>query len=372
MAESSAITSDGGYFYVDSEFPTGPISHNVTFGFNGYKQTIKYALFDTPNGLENWPSTAEYRFSIHDYNASNLKAFNWHNYELGKVKSNVSSNLNFILADTIKFNDQWIIMAGINRTTIDIKNYDTVTGDLADKYKKSDLTPTFSLIFKPIQNISTYVSYIESLEQGTIVGETYKNAGSILEPLKSEQYEVGVKAEFNNMLMTLAAFQIDKGLQYSDDNTRFGTYVQDGRQVHRGIEATLQGKLLDKLTMLGGFTLLDPKVKKTSNPLIRGKGPIFVPKVTASLYSEYDLDFIDGLTMTGGVYYVGKSPANVQNTLTMSPVTTLDFGLRYKANIFSTTATFLFNVTNITDKRYWTEMSLGSPRAFAFSAQFEF
>ncbi|MDR1086348.1 MAG: TonB-dependent receptor plug domain-containing protein, partial [Deltaproteobacteria bacterium] len=98
MAENAVRTSEGGYFYIDSEFPTGPVSHNVTLGFNGYKQTTKNSVFDTPTGRTNWPSTAAYQFSIHDYNASNLKAFNWYQYESGKKKSNVSSNLNFLLA----------------------------------------------------------------------------------------------------------------------------------------------------------------------------------------------------------------------------------------------------------------------------------
>ena len=57
------------------------------------------------------------------------------------------------------------------------------------------LTPTFALMYKLTPRTMAYASYIESLEPGSSVGATYANFGALLDPLKSKQYELGIKTE---------------------------------------------------------------------------------------------------------------------------------------------------------------------------------
>ncbi|MFV7791632.1 TonB-dependent receptor domain-containing protein, partial [Aliarcobacter lanthieri] len=78
-------------------------------------------------------------------------------------------------------------MVGVNYATIINTSYI----QSSKKYDVSKLTPTLSLIYKPLENLTTYATYIESLEQGTIVGSNYANENEILDPYKSKQYEVG-------------------------------------------------------------------------------------------------------------------------------------------------------------------------------------
>ncbi len=40
-----------------------------------------------------------------------------------------------------------------------------------------------------------YASYVEALEPGSVVGILYANRGEVLSPIKSKQYEVGIKTE---------------------------------------------------------------------------------------------------------------------------------------------------------------------------------
>ena len=128
------------------------------------------------------------------------------------------------------------------------------------------------------------------------------NAGQILAPQVSEQYEVGAKATVGETLFTLAFFNIDKPNNYKNS---LGYYTQDGRQENNGMEFSVTGKVVPELTVVGGITLLDPKVKKTSVAANEGNAPTNVAKQLAKVYAEYDLDAVPGLALTGGAYYTG-------------------------------------------------------------------
>lgn len=53
----------------------------------------------------------------------------------------------------------WSALVGANYASVIDTNYRVNT-----KYDKSELTPTLSIIYKPIEDLTTYTTYIESLE----------------------------------------------------------------------------------------------------------------------------------------------------------------------------------------------------------------
>jgi iron complex outermembrane receptor protein len=365
-AISARYIYDSAYAYLDTSFNTFGIDHTLTIGVNGYFR-------ETQSGLGGFSQIGpQITLPIHGYNSSTQHNPGiWDIKSLTFKKTAVEANYNFLLGDDIKINDQWSVLAGLNWVHFDTQNY-SASGSKTTSYVKSAVTPTVSVLFKPQPNITSYITYMESLEQGQIVGQTYQNAGEILKPLSSYQYELGIKADVSKMLLTLALFHIDKSLQYSHDGTNTGRYVQDGRQVHQGIEFTLQGKLFDDLALYGGATYLRPKIKKTNDPRYAGKEPNAVSKVMGKLYSEYNAPFLDGLTFTGGIYYMGSAYADRLNTKKIKAYTTGDLGLRYTTDYFGFSTTFRLNVTNITNERYWAAVSnetfyLAQPRTLMFS-----
>jgi iron complex outermembrane receptor protein len=67
----------------------------------------------------------------------------------------------------------------------------------------------------------------------------------VLAPQRSHQVEIGAKAALDNGInLSAALFQIRQGLEYTDAND---TYVRNGRETHRGIELTAQGKATQAL-----------------------------------------------------------------------------------------------------------------------------
>ncbi|MCG3718746.1 TonB-dependent receptor, partial [Aliarcobacter butzleri] len=235
-----------------------------------------------------------------------------------------------------------------------------------------EVTPSVSLIFKPFEDLTTYVTYMESLENGTTVGDLYSNAGEIFDPYVSKQYEVGTKYSVSeNLLLSSALFRIEKANSYEEQTTPKPTLTQDGLEIHQGLELTATGKVTDNLTIVGGGTIMNLEIDKAKEN--QGKKPPEVASKMAKLYAEYDIFAVKGLTVTGGAYYTGESYRDGANTDIIPSYTVYDGGLRYKTKLDKYPTTFIMNVTNLTDKKYWrSSTSFGEPRNLAFSMKMEF
>ncbi len=364
------VTTDGGSILLDADFDTGVIEHLVTVGFYGdINERTQFnggGWIVQPGGPFNVnnppvlivpppaPTAASYR-------------------------ANESTYANYIIADDIRFGKKWSALVGVNRSTIDTKDYNAL-GVGTSSYRDTRLSPTAALIFKPVETVSLYVSYMESLEKGgtaplTSGGFPVVNAGQSFPALVSEQIEVGAKARVHGILFTGALFQIDKGLQYTDVSVpSLPVYVQDGRQVHRGFEFTATGKATEQLTLVGGFTLLDAQVKdNASNPLLEGKTPADVAEVFGKLYAEYDVGDRSGLILTGGLFYTGEQYVNALNTDEIPDFITGDLGFRYETKVSGLPLTFRCNVANVTNENYWLKSNyVGAPRTVRVSTTIEF
>ncbi len=286
-----------------------------------------------------------------------------------------STKTSILIGDDITFNEQWSLLAGVAQTRIAFDVY--AWGGLYDKTAE---TPTLSLVYKPQSWLTTYASYIESLEQGGQAALQYNglpvvNAGEIFDPLLSEQIELGAKANIGNVLFTAAIFEIDKALQYYDlTNPSIPRYVQDGRQVHAGMELTAIGKVTDHLTLIGGVTWLDAKIEKQQQtPALEGKRPQEISDQFAKLRIEYNFPGLQQLTLIGGVQYYSERFADTLNTDEMGAYSLVDAGVRYQTNLINSPLTLRFEVRNLSGEDYWVNTSsLGEPRTAVFSANISF
>ncbi len=377
MGSREKFVTDGGFAYLDAQFETFSIEHKLTTGVNGYYQTTYYGIFDNPHGAVTdgymiYPRTPTYRFDIDDYTSSKVTIPNWDTKHAPLKKAMYYYNVNYILGDDIIFTDRISMMAGMNYSIINQRNYHPILGSFTNNYTKKAFTPTISLMFKPLRNMTTYVSYIQALERGQMVAPTYENGGQTLPPLISDQYEIGFKADFSTVFLHMSLFRIQKPNQYSDNGTLYGKFVQDGRQVHQGAELTITGRFFKKLTVLTGGTYFDANVEKSNNKALVGKTPPFVPQFLAKIYAEYDTP-LDGLTLTGGVFHTGESWANTMNTTKVPYYTTADVGFRYKTRVYDYfDMKLIMNITNVTDLDYWAGQTIGTPFTLSFSVLADF
>lgn len=362
------IKNYGANIYLDLTFDTLSVNHNLTMG---YSTNISKRFRSTDHAISQNLSSD---FDIKDI--KNLSEPDWSSLrKIGTTSRSPFSKIqynNILIGDDIILNEQWSALVGVNYASVIDTSYRANT-----KYDKSELTPTLSLIYKPFENITTYSTYIESLEAGTIVGSTYQNEGDILDPYKSKQYEIGAKYSLldEKVLLTSALFRIEKANSYEDTTTTTlkPILTQDGEQIHQGIELGITGKVTDNLTIIAGGTLIDLSVEKVEDKALEGKKPINAASKMAKLYSEYEISQIKGLAITGGAYYTGKSYGDRANKDVLPSYTLYDAGLRYKTKLDKYPTTFNLNVQNLTDEVYWTRNNmLGDPRSVAFSMKMEF
>ena len=366
--ETETLTTQGNLF-LDLSFDTGFIKHKSTVGY--FIDHIEYSSRAPGNGTFTFPSTAIFSFANPGYSPDpHVFIDTTSPYRTTQEITRQTA----IFADQLNFTPRWSLLAGVSYAKIEDKQYSATTGTLTSDYDKGEFTPSVALMFKPIPEVTTYVSYIEALEEGPIAPSTAANATEQLKPFMSSQIEVGVKSLVGGMALNAAVFWIERANSYTNSANVF---TEDGREVHLGGEFSFSGKVTDELTLLGGFSILKATIEKTSTPTLQDKTPQAVPESLARLYAEYAVPAVPGLTFTGGVSYTGKQFVNDPNTLSIPYVFTEDVGVRYQRRVLGQATTLRLNANNVTDENYWTSkgggmLYLGSPRTITASATVQF
>ena len=377
-----------GNCFLDATFATGFLAHKVTLG---YAQDYVENLNPFPNQNLTYTSSG-FVSSLADPSYAPYSSFNdpkGNSITVSPISSGppyrtteTTTYRTILLGDQIKITDRWGLLLGATVATIEDHNWDVVTGTSLPGVNQIALTPTVALTYKPIPSLTTYCSYTESLQNaGTVpFGVGYLNQGDALTPYLARQEEIGVKAVVGKVNLTAALFHIDKAAYSVTSDNR---YTEGGTEVHQGVEFTATGKITRDWTITGGFTLLHAEIEdqqiSKSGVSLSGKTPDGVPQQVAKLYTEYVLPFVSGLSLVGGISYVGREYVDAtanknMDTLTIPSVMTGELGCRYKTKISGHDVTLRFDVTNVTGENYWTSkgdnmLYLGEPRTFVFSAE---
>lgn len=345
-----------------AHFDTGPVKHNVALQASIYQDRLAQASNSGTAILSNIYSPVASP-------AQNIAAPS----QVPKISS--SQLVGVALADTLSvLNDRVQLTAGVRQQQVESNNFSTSTGAKTSSYDKSAVTPLVGVVFKPVQNVSLYANYIEGLSKGDIAPAAASNAGQVFAPYKAKQHEVGVKVDFGNVMATLAAFRITK-----PSGQLFGTvYAVDSEQRNQGLELTVAGEPLKGVRLLGGVTYLDAELTKTNSAATVGNRPVGVPTWMANVGTEWDLPWVRGLTLTGGVNFTGREYVNQENTQSVPSWTTVDLGARYTTSVYGKSTTIRAGLFNAFDRKYWSGVasfgtfSLGAPRTLYASATVDF
>jgi iron complex outermembrane receptor protein len=276
-------------------------------------------------------------------------------------------------SDTVSFNDQWSLIGGLRYIRFDQGNYNN-SGIKTANYKRNPVTPTVALMFKPVPALTTYLSYVEALEQGGTADATKANAGATLPPLKSKQVETGIKFEQERWSATAALFRMQRGNEYTNSANY---YVQDGEIRHQGIDLSGNYDVTRELTLAGGLMLLDAKYQNGTAELT-GKRVTGSPHMQATLALRYRVPGVEGLIVNAGGRYVGQSKLNTNdNQLDLSAYTVFDTGAIYRTRLGSKDVTFNAQIQNLANRRYWVYngnnyVFAAAPRTLSLNARVDF
>ncbi|MBY7813016.1 TonB-dependent siderophore receptor [Vibrio fluvialis] len=373
VREDTVMSGDTG---VRHEFSTGSVGHTVVVSGSVYQSRSKNAYV---------MSSSTDVGSLYDYDSLDQFAGLYYGGSLSDPKETERVTYSSAaLADTLSlFDDQVKVMLGARLLRVETKSFDYNSGDESSSYGSTALTPSVGVVYQPMLDVSLYANYSEALLPGEIApstnnGSDVANAGEVLKPNRSEQYEVGAKYDNGSYGAVVSLFQISKPSYMYDSNN---SYTDNGEQRNRGIELSAFGEPIESVKVLGGVTLIDAEIVKSATTASEGKQAIGVPKVQANVNIEWATPFVEGLTLEGRTLYTGSQYASADNSLELPSWTRFDLGARYGMKLGDNALTLRARVDNVTDKSYWASaggypgsnyLVQGAPRTFVLSASYDF
>ncbi|HCE38477.1 MAG: TonB-dependent siderophore receptor [Alcanivorax sp.] len=282
------------------------------------------------------------------------------------------------LADQLSMlEDRLLVTLGARYQSLKDYAYDYDTGARLDSsYDEEVVTPTVGVLYKLTPSVSVYANYIEGLQKGERVGTSFSsagaaNAGEVLDPYETEQAEVGVKYQGEQLGGSVSVYRSSKPIVgMNDANVYEELYDQD----NTGVELMAYGNLTRDLSVLGGVSFLDADAD--------GNDAIGSPDTQANLNLEYRVPQMPDLAVDGRVIYTSSQYADEANDQKVDSWTRLDLGARYLIALSDDKfLTLRGRVENVTGEDYWASaggypgegyLTIGAPRTVLVSATLDF
>ncbi|WP_042074555.1 TonB-dependent siderophore receptor [Acinetobacter nosocomialis] len=357
---------------LNGQFNTGNLQHHVTFELQNTRKNLK--RYDPSNQLiEN--EIGNIYVDKPDFQMPTEKLGN-------RFKALESNQTAFTISDRVQFNDQWSTLLGGKLIHLDEQAYNS-DGQQSRDTDLNKFLPQLALMYSPTSATNLYASYAKGLSDG---GEApwyaEANAYQVLSPRNSEQYELGVKQQIRNFLVTAAIFDLKQDNQYTITNSEGKLeFVEQGKQHNQGIELGLTGALTDTLDVSSGITFTKSRLVDIDTDSYKGHQTQNVPKVRATAQLSYKVPSVEGLRLLSGMQYSSSKYANKEGTAKVGGYIIFNIGAAYKTNFAGHDTTFRFNIDNLFNKKYWRDVGafmgddylfLGNPRTAQFSTTFSF
>lgn len=378
-----------GYLKANTQFDTGGVQHDFSVQTNGYHWTQdRYKIAST-----NYTSPTIgniYDPKILNYTGARRGSGLYHYAVLDMY--NVS------VLDDITINDKFDVMLSASKAWMRQESYNNRQQRLVKAYSDSGYSWAGSLIFHPVEDASIYYTYADSLQQGSTHvydGGPHNGEVASTSPYRSKQHEIGAKIRVADMIdFSVAYFDIRRPIAYLNSST--GLYGINGEQRNRGFEFMSGGRITQNLSVLGGFTYIDPKMHNVSIAGANRKVANGIPKINANLMLDYVIPGTDKLAISTNFHYTGKMYLDDLNTQHTPSFFVTDIGVRYTSeHLLGDKTTLRFNVNNVFNKKYWAGMypasadgagglnvtsvlgsangvTLGESRSFMLSAEVKF
>ncbi len=367
-----------------SEFSTGAFSHTVLIGAEYADQQTSNArnnvVFGSAGvaaaGTDYTTLTTPGRAVFDDGSADQV----W--FDLGspldipvfgftdsaRERSSDVQTLSVYVQDQVDIGDHFKVIGGLRFDQFEINVNDI--GNAA-RFERTDeeVSPRLGLIYKPMENLSAYVSYSKSfLPRSGDQFLTLSASTAELEPEKFENQEIGLKWDIRSDLsVTAAYFKLDRDTSLStpDAENRFLAVTETD-----GFEIQLNGSITDRWRVDAGYSHLDSVIVGGGSD---GNKTGQVPENQFSLWNRFEATRKLGFGL--GVVYQDEQFVRSDNAVLVPDFTRVDAAVFYEMDNGSL---LQLNVENLLDEDYFpdahsnTNISTGAPlnARFTFSKRF--
>ncbi|WP_373976172.1 TonB-dependent siderophore receptor [Chitinibacter sp. SCUT-21] len=317
---------------VQGTVATGALIHDIVFG-------IDYQ--DRENtGFWGWGSVAGIDAFAPQYGNTELSDIGQSNW----VRE--FRQIGYYVQDQISLG-AWRFTGGIRYDRAKTSSLDTDT-QVKTEWDGGETSRRFGALYVFDSGLAPYVSYSESFDPSSNVDA----AGQVLQPSRGTQWEAGVKYQPNASTLLTAAYY---DLQQKDVARMVpgeGYFESVGTVKSRGIE--LEGHLAfaQKFNLQAAYTYSDMKIQNGAAEA-EGKRPRQSPEQMASAWLNYTP--VTGARIGAGVRYIGKSYADLANTMAVPSATLFDLSASVDLGIWMSQmkgASLQVSANNLFDKDY--------------------
>ena len=309
------------------EFKTGPIEHQLLFGFEYQRYTFdNYALYATADPIDLFDPV--YGASVPTSFDFGPNRFTSRRETVGLYVQDLISflpNLKLLIGGRYDFIDE----KSINQN-FDLDGRTLLEEPTTESFYNEAFSPRIGIVYQPIEPISLYASYSRSF----VPNNARTIEGELIEPTRGTQYEVGVKTEVldGRLAATLAAYEITKTnvLTVDPENPDFSIPVGEVRS--RGIEFDIAGEPLPGWNIIASFFVNETEVTVGDEFSPEGDILINAPGEGASLWTTYEIQEGDlqGLGFGIGLFYIGDRQAELPNTFRIPSYVRTDAAIFYR------------------------------------------
>ncbi len=360
---------------------TGNITHSYAFGLE-LSQEKSEAQSGAIQDSNTAKCTATSMWCASLNNPDSTAAWNYL-WDKGRITTNKIDTIALYGFDTLKFNEQWLLNAGLRMDHYKVSTVaptytnplnNSTTAALDQSRSDTLLNYQLGLVFKPAPNGSIYASIgTSSRPGGSTLGNGSEDLGitddvtAALKPEKTRSIELGTKWDVLNQQLSLNAALFRNEVTNTRITNEFNVAEMGGDKVVNGLELGFSGRILPQLSVFGGYTYMDSEQKNAGStcsgtpvvcvPSVANGQPFpNTPKHSFSLWTSYKPTA--KLTLGLGVYAQSDAAQGyVRSSVDQGIVTKGIAGYsRYDAMAsyqFNPNLALQLNVYNLTDKVYY-------------------
>ena len=255
------------------------------------------------------------------------------------------------LTQNLSFDDRIVATVGLRHDWLDLSSKGRAYNYRSSEYDAFDDSDDFSetswrgaLTYKVTPEISTYVSYVESVAPPAIG----------VEPERGEQYEIGVKYEpaGTDALISASVYDLkQQNITVAEVQGEDIIRRTVGKTRVRGFDIEGKAQLDDNLSLLASYSYMDSEV--VNDPDYEGRQFASVPNHLASVWVNYTVPGSGArgdMTLSLGARYVGSYYFNLANTGRKSEAATLlDLAFSYQVQ---ENTDLTLHVANLLDEQH--------------------
>ena len=364
---------------LQGNFKTWKIKHQLFTGIdteNSYADAYTFRFYNSTTGATITTYDTVNIFDPTSYAASNEGPIPAS--EVTRIVNTETNRYGVYAQDLISFSEKIKVLAGIRYSYQEAKpiTNNIATNTVTEEKIRNDraFSPKVGLIYQPTKNTSIFASYANSFTPNT--GVTIYNEA--IKPSIIDQFEVGVKKEFWNGILTtnVTLYQIvNSNLAQTAEfdangnvNTNTNVKSLSGETTSKGVEVDITYKPIEALNIIAGYSYNDMRYTETTGAtgsFIEGDRLVRTPANTANLSFFYTVQsgVLKDVSFGAIGNYIGNRKGGWNNQvdptqpngildreIPLDGYTTIDVSLGYNWKQFS----LLCKLSNITNELNYT------------------